>query len=1260
MDNGAWIKLFYYNNVWKNAMKKILLILIFVFLISLTSVYAGNLTNYTVACYQMNNATYTSNNHVNDTTNRYNGTNSGANFVEGNGTSFDEATSDAVTITDNNAFDGALQNLTIISRINFNYPSIAANKGIINKGATENRALNIVNAGQTGISWFFEDTCAGAGTIRGATATDSNHLTQSSNTTYFFVFNGSAPASSRLKMYRNSTEMTVTTTGTPPTSIPNCAVDIIIGKVGWGNALGMMMSSFIYLNTTIGISETKEFVDGGAFDKCSKLLAVVVPEVSDTTRPIVNTTFNVTSAKVTDIVNYTANITDETGLLSANWTVNLSSGTIFANYTLSGTSAQISNSTSLSSCLETCVLNFTIYVTDTSNNVKQNSTLLVVSDVTNPIVNTTFNITSPKINYVINFTANVSDVGLSTANITYNMSPSSNTAGVLTKVNFTLSGTSAQVSNATLITCGRGCVINFTMYVTDLSNNVKQNSTLITVSPTTLATPTIIKPELNKLYSSNFLHFNITYPAVDDSEALTSVTWWVNNTVNQTIVINGNKGNTTFNASDGKYNLSVSYCTAFNCSQNATISSFKLDTVNPLDINLTTAIANLTFINKNTNFTIGCSDTNLEGHNISVYSGDEIGGTLKYSSESTGITSTENAFNIEINTSWGDGRYTITSNCSDDHTSSIIPNYTFLINSSSLKYEIPDGNIITIHSKLLSYTYLFIERFLKLNTTRLSDRYIFNLSLLEGITLPFNITIPMQFESNYPLTLRNTKYSAHFISRNNWIDCGQNYATKISKIDNYNYNVNISLNKLSLVCESIGGVNRLGARTQIEIDTVIPTVNDFNISNFRGIFFNNTFVQNTFNVSSNVSDKNNNSINVYIDSILNKSIGYISNTTINLSFSGIGEGNHTLFLSVNDSAGNVVNSSYVTVIIDTTSPSVITFNQSNNTFTKGNIINLSFNVSERYAQNVTLYIDNIRNITTTYNSNISLNFSVNISIDGNYTFTLEFGDLSSNKINSTSRLMVIDTKAPTFISASNRTADRDNSTSITTATKINLTVFGIDDLYLDRGNFSENCTSTNRSWINHSITIINNRTTYFNILENNNFSANQVCGWKFYFYDIAGNELDPINTFIINAVTIPQTSGGGSGGGYINIPQTLSNPFGTESKDGICSEKEQLFDGRCYACDSEIGYLQFNPNDRSVLCIQCNAGFKLNKETKKCELLTAIFTPSNINIYIDKTARAISKTFKTDNLLIGYMVIGISLFLFGYYGVQWFQKREHG
>jgi len=302
--------------------------------------------------------------------------------------------------------------------------------------------------------------------------------------------------------------------------------------------------------------------------------------ITDALTPIVNTTFNISNALVGSVVNYTANITDETGLLSANWTVNLSTGKIFANYTLTGTSAQVSNFTSLSSCQETCVLNFTIYATDTSNNVKQNSTLITIADVTKPIVNTSFNVTNALVESVVNFTGNVTDLGgLKTANITINFS----TGKVF--ANYTISGTSASIYNVTTITgCTETCVINFTMYATDTSNNVKQNSTLLIVAD-------ITKPIVNATFnvSSAFIYDIINYTAnITDGNGLLSANWTINLSTG-TIFNNFTLSGTTAQISNktkidvaGVYNFTIYAADiANNVKQNSTLLTI-VDNIAPI------------------------------------------------------------------------------------------------------------------------------------------------------------------------------------------------------------------------------------------------------------------------------------------------------------------------------------------------------------------------------------------------------------------------------------------------------------------------------------------------------------------------------------------------------------------------------------------------------------------------------------------------------------------------------------------------------
>lgn len=235
---------------------------------------------------------------------------------------------------------------------------------------------------------------------------------------------------------------------------------------------------------------------------------------------------------------------------------------------------------------------------------------------------------------------------------------------------------------------------------------------------------------------------------------------------------------------------------------------------------------------------------------------------------------------------------------------------------------------------------------------------------------------------------------------------------------------------------------------------------------------------------------------------------------------------------------------------------------------------------------------------------------------------------------------VKDTKAPTFVDAFNRTVNG-NSTNILTTTNVNITIFGLDDLYLKEGNFSHNASG---SWTNQSIAIRGNQTPYHYIIGSGNFTANQVVGWKFYVYDLAGNQLDPIYTFTVGSVpSTPTTSSGGSDSGSttgsITIPQSLKNPFGLNPVGGTCAQKEQLYDEKCYPCDPAKGYLKFNTDDRSVLCIECAEGFEF--VNGGCKLLPPKSVGNTLNKKIDYYAKIISNTFNTDNLLIGYFILVI-------------------
>jgi PGF-pre-PGF domain-containing protein len=208
----------------------------------------------------------------------------------------------------------------------------------------------------------------------------------------------------------------------------------------------------------------------------NRKLNFTIVTVTDNIPPVVNTTFNATTFRNVDVVNYTANITDETGLSAAQWITNVSGSYVYINVTISGTTAQVSNFTSLYGLPGGYTVNFTILANDTSGNRRQNTTIITVTDVIAPIVNTTFNSSAPAIGTVFNFTGNVTDdTALSLAQWIHNASD-----GTYTYINITLSGTSASVHSN--LTFTRGGVFNFTLRVNDTRNNIQNNITIVTVT----------------------------------------------------------------------------------------------------------------------------------------------------------------------------------------------------------------------------------------------------------------------------------------------------------------------------------------------------------------------------------------------------------------------------------------------------------------------------------------------------------------------------------------------------------------------------------------------------------------------------------------------------------------------------------------------------------------------------------------------------------------------------------------------------------
>ena len=118
----------------------------------------------------------------------------------------------------------------------------------------------------------------------------------------------------------------------------------------------------------------------------------------------------------------------------------------------------------------------------------------------------------------------------------------------------------------------------------------------------------------------------INYTISDaDGGTITQVNIYINGTLNQTLT---SAINTTLNASDGKYNISISGYDGTDWGANASILSFKIDTVNPI---ITGVPPNSTANNSNFNATVTFSDNNLYGVNCTVYNGTTTSSNIVFS-----------------------------------------------------------------------------------------------------------------------------------------------------------------------------------------------------------------------------------------------------------------------------------------------------------------------------------------------------------------------------------------------------------------------------------------------------------------------------------------------------------------------------------------------------------------------------------------------------------------------------------------------------
>ena len=878
--------------------------------------------------------------------------------------------------------------------------------------------------------------------------------------------------------------------------------------------------------------------------------------ISDITVPVVNVSINNTSPKRYELINISTSITDGNGLLSANITINKSTGKEFYNYTLSGTSATISNITNITDSRGN-ILNITVYATDTSNNVQQNSTLITVA-------NTAPSFTSSSITQTV-----------------------PNTTTTLTGTTSGYSDPDSDAESGSTYKWYKNTVAIAGETTTSLADtNFIRNDAIIFE-----ATPSDGTGSGSPVNSSSVT-------IVDSPPFFNIVT---NNSapkINEVVKINGNTTDNdiismiifSWNGSSSGLWINVSNTTAsstgLNYSVNVTIGLSRGNTIgwlfysNDSVVSTFTASALNTFTVANTvgSIAIGTNGTSFKingvinaSGNITEPDGDIAFGMVAHNQSGAMVNTTfagsGNNFNfsqvititlargnvINFTTFYNDTAGTSAQSSTMITVANTIPNATNFVNTTGLHRttnltinwtasfdgDTTDGTD-TLNYVLYSDTSnpptTLVSNSTKNNFTTkwTSDNtYFFQIKVMDGqsesaLSSVFNLTL----DTGLPILTIN-------ITNNTFTRFNQSILFSIE--DAFPYNLSIRI---------------YSGSSQYYLNTSANAVGRF--INISGLF--NLTQDGNYTIEINASDSD-------------KSSPIISDK---LSPTKI----KTELLSMNDSQGRGVNLD-IKFKNGALPPNLTSFAEYNS---KGTHIDFGVNYTANATDLLPIFnvksngipldylndsikghfvffpygIDfegkfTINNIVKNYDANIKKISDTNYQIQIIPNTTINIGDnitfashsvFGLNLIN-IFNTFVVDQTAPTFANAFNRTADSSNSTSITTGTSANACIDGLDDLYLDRGNFSDNASSGN--WNNHSITIIGNRTRYCYSIGSGNFTANQVVGWKFYVYDLAGNLLDPIYTFSVSLLSIPVTttttssddettivtsgSGGGGGGG---------------------------------------------------------------------------------------------------------------------------------
>lgn len=379
------------------------------------------------------------------------------------------------------------------------------------------------------------------------------------------------------------------------------------------------------------------------------------------------------------------------------------------------------------------------------------------------------------------------------------------------------------IDGLTLTVVGNYSVVVFANDTGGLSSTANGTFEVIAIDLTP-PTITLVSPANNT--ATNVIPLNITFTVTDNTpNGITCILQNSSFEFDRGNFIQGVNSNLTL--AEGSTVLSQAFpnlnLTCFdNSPQNNSASlvlNYTLDTVPP--IITIVAPANLSRFNRDIVNTVQlqatCADAPVFRFNITVSNTTDTVLSVEDRNPVANVITIDTPLNIQ---NLGVGNYTVTYECADTHTSREIKDYTITkrrdADGTTVKFKTSDNNIDIAYLNDKSGIYAVRYGATK---SKENDRYYFNFDMNEtkGVERTYTFEVKSEQEVTY---ISNSKYKAHFITGDNWIDFefGDKDADySISKNQNGNYEVAITTKKTDLNFNSIGDLNIVTIQTQIEI-----------------------------------------------------------------------------------------------------------------------------------------------------------------------------------------------------------------------------------------------------------------------------------------------------------------------------------------------------------------------------------------------------------------------------------------------------------